>query len=51
MTGRIATANAAVESAARDAARQVSIARDPAQARHATTSATTTLRATACRSR
>ncbi|WP_182886015.1 TadE family protein [Microbispora sp. H10885] len=45
LTGRIATAYAAVESAARDAARQASIARDPAQARHAaTTSATATLR-------
>ncbi|MEU7916653.1 TadE/TadG family type IV pilus assembly protein [Microbispora bryophytorum] len=45
LTGRIATAYSAVESAARDAARQASIARDPAQARRAaTTSAAAALR-------
>ncbi|MGI5157293.1 TadE/TadG family type IV pilus assembly protein [Microbispora sp. CA-102843] len=45
LTGRIATAYSTVESAARDAARQASIARDLAQARRAaTTSAAATLR-------
>ncbi|MFI7033573.1 pilus assembly protein [Microbispora hainanensis] len=45
LTGRIATAYSAVESAARDAARRASIARAPAEARRAaTTSAAAALR-------